>query len=257
MAETLLADTRGQSGNVTKRKREYPLPTALLQTQCGSPKKPPIRPFTTNQGGRPIKDEKCVDLAIALAKLDLTCLEILEFAASCGFMYRPNRDTHSEQKYHEYSVSTTLGYTSSMKTEKELQITDVDIILLSRKLWDINRSVSMVLSQDYLSSTEVSRYWELLPSALVFLASISTRTLDVIVKSYRIPVQAHEVRQMALIVARKGALEHETRTGLRQRWVCMEKVGRDNRNGISEKLRVEMLRLCLFVDLIQDRLLGC
>lgn len=254
--ETSSADTKDPNGKATRgsgKRREYPPATELLQTQCETPKKPPILPFTIDQGGRPIKDEDRVDLAIALAKLDSTCLEILEFAAKAGVFYRRDRDTHGTNGVYEYSKSTGMRYTTFRTKQKTLEITDGGIVLRARDLLDINRSVSMVISQEYLSGTELSRYWELLPSAFVFLASSIDESIDSAVKSFPLPVEAGQVRQKALMLAQRGALEHEIRTELRQRWTCMEKV----MSHTKAELREDMRSLNLLVDLRQGSLLAC
>ena len=106
----------------------------------------------------------------------------------------------------------------------------------------------MLISQEYLSSTELSRYWELLPSASAFLAEISNCTFDTIVKAYMFAVEAEEVRQKALILARKGTLEHEVRTGLRQRWLCIEDAITENWDCMSPKLREDIASFELSVD---------
>lgn len=101
-----------------------------------------------------------------------------------------------------------------------LKIGDQDIALLRNSLLDVSRGVSVLLSQEYLSSTELSRYWELLLSAAAGLES-SNEDMSLL---NRLLVEATEVRQKELVVARKGALENDIETALRQRWICIAKV---------------------------------
>lgn len=199
MAETSSADTKNQNGKATRRRRKYPPPTELLQTQCESPEEPPSRPFTTNEGGKPITDDDCVELAIALAKLDLTCLEII----------------HSTVKYMSQAKGDAYEKLRPFILQKlRLDITKLYMAPLRSKLFDITKGVS-VISQEYVSSTELSRYWELLPSS-AFHEDMSLPN--------RLAVEAMEVRQKALVVARRGALENDIETALRQRWICIAKV---------------------------------
>ena len=209
MAETSSADTRNQNGTATRRRRKYPPATEVLQTQCESPEKPPSRPFTINRGGKPITDDDCFELAIALAKLDFTCLELL----------------HSTVKYVSQDRNFGSKELRDFKFQKlALEIGDQDITFFRNDLFDISRDVSVLISQEYLSSTKLSCYWELLPSsAACFVPAIPLLHEDISLL-HRLAVEATELRQKALVVARRGGLENDIETALRQRWICIAKV---------------------------------
>ncbi|MDI1493125.1 MAG: hypothetical protein OHK93_004912 [Ramalina farinacea] len=235
VAATSSAETKDQNGKVMRRRREYPPATELLQTQSKSTKKPPIRPFTTDKAAKPIEDEHCLDLAIALAKLDLTCLKSFDSAARYGSDYRFRRDSSEPSNRPAF---TGAKYNFFRTKQKALDITDNDINLVVRALRDIDGDGSMIIGQEYLCGTELSRYWELLPSALGFLGAP-----DAIRITRGLPEESEEVRQRALVAARKGALKTEIRTALRQRWTSFEEVAAKIGVHMDPELRKVMLGL--------------
>ena len=113
---------------------------------------------------------------------------------------------------------------------------DQDIALPRKDLFDISRGVSALKSQEYLSSTKLSRYWELLPSsAACFVPAIPLLHEDISLLNL-LAVEATKLRQKALVVARRGALENDIETALRQRWICIAEVTFPEKNRMSPQL---------------------